>query len=162
MAKNMNKLFKSNPETVYEACRRVIADSGYTVINSSRDDFTISFNTGRSMSSWHGQDLTVTLFPDGANTNAVVGGGLAKGGSALTGGGSQLFAWGEKDKLSSAFLENIQKILPSIPKVVSAEDTTPVQSRSVAEEIKNLLALKEAGVLSDSEFETAKTKLLND
>jgi hypothetical protein len=37
MAKNMNKLFKSNPERVYEACRKVIADSGYTVINSSRE-----------------------------------------------------------------------------------------------------------------------------
>ena len=162
MAKNMNKLFKSNPERVYEACRKVIADSGYTVINSSRDDFTISFNTGRSMSSWHGQDLTVSLFPDGENTNAVVGGRLANGGTALTGGGSQLFAWGEKDKLSTAFLQNVEKILPTIPTVAPSANTAKPQSGSVAEEIKNLLALKEAGVLSDSEFEAAKTKLLND
>jgi hypothetical protein len=162
MAKNMNKLFKSNPETVYEACRRVIADSGYTVINSSRDDFTISFNTGRSMSSWHGQDLTVSLFPDGENTNAVVGGRLAKGGSALTGGGSQLFAWGEKDKLSTAFLQNIEKILPSIPAVAPSADTATAQSGSVAEEIKKLLALKDSGILTEAEFETAKRRLLND
>ncbi|MDA8590186.1 SHOCT domain-containing protein [Luminiphilus sp.] len=158
----MNKSFKSNPETVYEAVRKVIADSGYTVLNSSRDDFTISFNTGRSMSSWNGQDLTVSLFPDGDDTNVVIGGRLAKGGTALTGGGSQLFAWGEKDKLSKAFLENIEKILPSIPTVSSSADQATGQSGSVAEEIKKLLTLREAGVLSDSEFEAAKTKLLND
>ena len=100
--------------------------------------------------------------PDGENTNAVVGGRLAKGGSALTGGGSQLFAWGEKDKLSTAFLQNIEKILPSIPAVAPSADTATAQSGSVAEEIKKLLALKDSGILTEAEFETAKRRLLND
>jgi len=77
MAKNYDKSFQSNPETVYEACRKVIAENGYNIINSNKDDYTISFNTGRSMSSWHGQDLTVTLFAEAHHTKAVVGGSIA-------------------------------------------------------------------------------------
>ena len=160
MAKTFDRLFQSNPETVYEACRKVIADSGYSIISSNKDDFTISFNTGRSMSSWHGQDLTVTLFAEADQTKAVVGGSIAKGGSALTGGGSQVFAWGEKDKLSKKFLGSVESILPHIPVITPAVRQTTVSSTSVAGEIKSLLDLKEAGALTDEEFEAAKSKLL--
>ena len=160
MAKTVDRLFQSNPETVYEACRKVIADSGYSIISSNKDDFTISFNTGRSMSSWHGQDLTVTLFAEDGGTKAVVGGSIAKGGSALTGGGSQVFAWGEKDKLSNKFLESIERILPNIPVITPVVASTSVAAASVADEIKSLLALKEAGALTDEEFVAAKSKLL--
>ena len=160
LAKTVDKVFNSNPETVYEACRKVIADSGYSIISSNKDDFTISFNTGRSMSSWHGQDLTVTLFDEADNTKAVVGGSIAKGGSALTGGGSQVFAWGEKDKLSRKFLDSIERILPNIPVLTPAVGHTTVAATSVADEIKNLLTLKEAGALTDEEFAAAKSKLL--
>ena len=158
MARTLEKTLKSNPETVYEACRKVIADSGYSIINSNKDDLTLSFNTGRSMSSWHGQDLTVTLFADGDVTKAVVGGSI---GSALTGGGSQVFSWGEKDKLSKKFLDSVETILPSISKVASVNESTVISATNMAEEIKSLFALKEAGVLTEDEFAKAKAKLLN-
>lgn len=161
MAKNLEKTLKSNPETVYEACRKVIADSGYSIINSNKDDLTLSFNTGRSMSSWHGQDLTVTLFADGDVTKAVVGGSIAKGGSALTGGGSQVFSWGEKDKLCKKFLDSVETILPTISKVASVKESSVISATNMAEEIKSLFALKEAGVLTEDEFAKAKAKLLN-
>ena len=160
MAKNYDKSFQSNPETVYEACRKVIAENGYNIINSNKDDYTISFNTGRSMSSWHGQDLTVTLFAEAHHTKAVVGGSIAKGGSALTGGGSQVFAWGEKEKLSKKFLESVERILPNIPVITPEVGHTNVTAASVADEIKSLLDLKEAGALTDEEFAAAKSKLL--
>ena len=112
------------------------------------------------MSSWHGQDLTVILFVEVDNTKAVVGGSIAKGGSALTGGGSQVFAWGEKDKLSRKFLESVERILPNIPVITPVVAPSNFTAASVADEIKNLFALKEAGALTDEEFATAKAKLL--
>ena len=161
MAKNHNKRLNSNIETVYEACKKVIAENGYNIINSSKSDFTLSFNTGRSMSSWHGQDLTVTLFREGENTEAVVGGSIAKGGSAITGGGSQVFSWGEKDKLSKKFLELVERILPKIQVVASATEVAKSSDAGIADEIKSLFALKEAGALSEEEFAAAKSKLLS-
>lgn len=160
MAKVFEKLLKANPETVYEACRKVVSDSGYSILNSSKDDFTISFNTGRSMSSWHGQDLTVTLFAEAELTKAVVGGSIAKGGSALTGGGSQVFAWGEKDKLSKNFLSNVEKVLPTVQVLTPSQNSTLAPPTNLADEVKRLFELMEAGALSEEEFAKAKSKLL--
>lgn len=151
--------FKRPVGDVYEACRRAIADLGYTVLNSSKEDAQISFNTGRSMSSWHGQDLTVSLFNATDGTKAVVGGSLAKGGSALTGGGSQIFAWGEKKKLSEKFLGTVERILPCV-ETTETPSQNPQSTDSLSDELMKLTKLKEAGVLSEDEFAKAKTKLL--
>ena len=113
------------------------------------------------MSSWHGQDLTVTLFAEANQTKAVIGGSIAKGGSALTGGGSQVFAWGEKDKLSKKFLDSLERVLPNIPVITPVVGGARLAAASVAEEIKSLFDLKEAGALTDEEFATAKSKLLS-
>ena len=157
--KSVEAQFKRPVGDVYEACRRAVADLGYTVLNSSKEDAQISFNTGRSMSSWHGQDLTVSLFTSADGTKAVVGGSLAKGGSALTGGGSQIFAWGEKKKLSEKFLSTVERILPSV-ETTETPSQNPQSSGSLTDELMKLTQLKEAGVLSDDEFAKAKAKLL--
>src|SRR5690554_1327043 len=79
----------ATPERVWLACIQAVSNLGYNVLHSDRDSKMLSFNTGRSMSSWAGQDLTVTLAPDGSGTRMTLGGSLGKGGNPF-GGGSQL------------------------------------------------------------------------
>lgn len=157
--KTIEGTFDATPARTFEACRSAVANLGYTVLTASRDSMTISFNTGRSMKSWGGQDLTASLFAAGGKTRVVVGGSLAKGGSALTGGGAQLGAWGEKKALSNKFIDEIRRVLPSIAEPASS---TPAgnATTSAADEILKLKELLDAGVLSQEEFEASKRKLL--
>lgn len=158
--KTVEAQFNRPVSDVYEACRRSVAELGYTVLNSDREDGQISFNTGRSMSSWHGQDLTVTLFQDGDKTRAVLSGSLAKGGSALTGGGSQIFSWGEKKKLSEKFLKAVEKILPNVESAVSKATPSATDNGSIADELTKLAKLRDDGALTESEFADAKQRLI--
>jgi hypothetical protein len=89
----------------------------------------------------------------------VVSGSLAKGGTALTGGGAQLGAWGEKKALSRKFLETVSTILPSIPEPKA--QTNENNASNVADELLKLKELLDMEAISQEEFDTQKTKLLN-
>lgn len=115
--KTVERVYPGTTGRVFEACRRAVADLGYTMLAIHPEALTLSFNTGRSMKSWNGQDLSASIFSEQNGSRVVVGGTLAKGGTALTGGGSQLFAWGEKRALSDTFLARVASILPSIAEV---------------------------------------------
>jgi hypothetical protein len=155
--KTVERTFPSTINHVYECCRRATSDLGYTVLNSDPNSSTISFNTGRSWSTWHGQDLSASLFDEGGTTKVVVGGSLARRGSAL--GDQQMFGWGEKKKLSERFLGQVADLITSTPppSPVSESKTGP---DSVAGELAKLKGLQDGGVLSDEDFDRAREKLL--
>lgn len=157
--KTVERAFPSSIDHVYECCRRAVSDLGYTVLNSDSQSSTISFNTGRSFSTWNGQDLSASLFDEGGTTRVVVGGTLAKGGSALTGSGSQVFAWGEKKKLSELFMGKVADLVSSTPPPSPASGSKAGPA-SLADELAKLKVLHESGVLSDEDFDRAKEKLL--
>ena len=76
--KTIERTFPASSEDVYEAARRAVAELGYSVLHSDAAAKAISFNTGRSMKSWAGQDLTATVFAsDDGSARVVVGGSLA-------------------------------------------------------------------------------------
>ncbi|MGH2587424.1 MAG: hypothetical protein ACRDJE_21115, partial [Dehalococcoidia bacterium] len=112
-----------------------MADLGFSMLAIHPEALTLSFNTGRSMKSWSGQDLTASIFGDQNGSRVVVSGSLAKGGTALTGGGSQLFAWGEKKALSEKFLAHVASVLPSI---AEPELIQQPSSNSIASELEGL------------------------
>ena len=107
----------------YEACRQAVANLGYTTLHTDGSASTISFNTGRSMKSWAGQDLSASVFSDGDGSRVVVGGSLATRGNPF-GGGSQVGSWGEKKALSNKFLAEVARVLPKIPEPAAAADNS--------------------------------------
>ena len=56
MAKTEERVLDASPGRVLAACRQAVAELGYTVIASDESGKMISFNTGRSMKTWAGQD----------------------------------------------------------------------------------------------------------
>lgn len=142
-------------ERLWIACVQAVGLLGFNVIHSDKDSGQLSFNTGRSMSSWAGQDLTATVINPGSGSQLVMGGSLAKGGNPL-GGGSQIGSWGEKGRLISKYAEKVTEILPGIaePEAASAAPT------SAADELAKLAQLRDSGVLTADEFEAQKAKLL--
>ena len=159
--KTIDRKVAASSLRAFEACRRATAELGYSITDVSKESLTISFNTGRSMKTWGGQDLTASLFDEGDSTLIVVGGSLGKGGSALTGGGSQLFAWGEKKTLSLKVLDTVEALLPSIAESSSATSSNDSQPSSSADELLKLKELLDAGAISQEEFDNEKRKLLS-
>lgn len=159
--KTIDRKVAASTVRAFEACRRATAELGYSITDVSKESLTISFNTGRSMKTWGGQDLTASLFDEGDSTLIVVGGSLGKGGSALTGGGSQLLAWGEKKTLSLKFLDTVEAVLPSIAESSSATSSNDSQPSSSADELLKLKELLDAGAITQEEFDNEKGKLLS-
>ena len=147
--------FEASPERLWSSVIQCVGTSGYTIIMSDAQSHVVSFNTGRSMKSWAGQDLTATVTPTKDGARLVMGGSLGRGGNPL-GGGSQLGAWGEKNALIGKFFEAVRRTLPDVPEPTSS--TSP--QGDLASELAKLAELRAAGSLSEDEFQTAKARLL--
>jgi hypothetical protein len=157
MAKTEEMKFEASSARVFNACRVAMAQLSYTLISADETGRMISFNTGRSMKSFAGQDLQATVLDNGDGSRVIVGGAIARRGGM---GSGQQIAWGEKAALSKKFLAEVESVLPNVPEVVRS-DSTPSESRSIAEELKSLRDLHDQGVISEEEFSKAKEKLLN-
>jgi hypothetical protein len=96
---------------VYQAGVLVTARLGYNTLNSSPESGVMTFNTGRSMSSWAGQDLTATMVETGnGSTTVIMGGSLARHGAQI-----QLVSWGEKTRLINKWLDALGEALQLQP-----------------------------------------------
>lgn len=149
--------FNASGGRVWAAALQVVSQLGYTVVHTDGVARVLSFNTGRSMSSWAGQDLSMTLVPDGhAGTVMTVGGSLGKGGNPF--GGGQAFAWGEKGRLIDKFAATVKEI---VPRIAEPQAPAPAGGASVADELAKLASLRDSGVLSEDEFAAQKARLLS-
>ncbi len=93
--------------TVFAAAVATAARLGYTISEARPEVGVLSFNTGRSMKSWAGQDMTATVIAVGTDkTQVIVGGALARHGAQL-----QLGAWGEKKALATKYIALLQEAI---------------------------------------------------
>jgi hypothetical protein len=114
MAKTEEMLFKASSARVFNACRVAMAQLSYTLISVDKTGRVISFNTGRSIKSFAGQDLQATVLDNGDGSRVIVGGTIARRGGM---GSGQQIAWGEKAALSKKFLAEVASVLPNVPDI---------------------------------------------
>jgi hypothetical protein len=75
---------------------------GWTVTQADEGMGFLVFNTGRSLRSWAGQNVSITVVPTPSGSSLTFNATLATHGNPL-GGGSQLTGWGEAKKMRKAF-----------------------------------------------------------
>jgi hypothetical protein len=126
MAKTEEMVFKASPARVFNACRVAMAQLSYTLISADETGRIISFNTGRSLKSFAGQDLQATVLDNGDGSRVIVGGTIARRGGM---GSGQQIAWGEKASLSKKFLAEVESVLPNVPEIDQIND---IQRRGVS------------------------------
>jgi hypothetical protein len=131
---------------------------GKSIRNSDAASGTISYNTGASMRSWGGQEMTVSVLEDDSRVRVVVGGSRAQQGGVL--GGGPAFEWGEKRKVTLEFLDALKEAFKETPEPEPEPQAHAERPGKIVEEIERLAALRSQGALSDTEFEAAKAKLL--
>lgn len=146
-------------ERLWQACVQAVGVLGYNVIHSDKGSGQISFNTGRSLWSWAGQDLTATLVGENGGSRLVMGGSIAKGGNPF--GGGQVVAWGEKARVIEKYVNQVGEVLRSIPEAQAAPPTQAGSVSSTADELLKLARLRDSGVLTPEEFAAQKAKLLS-
>jgi Short C-terminal domain len=155
MAKAVEKAYGASAGRLYAALLRAVSELGYSISHSDATDRTVSFNTGLSMKSWGGQNMTATVFPLAEGDSKIVVGGRRHQNSP------QVFDWGEKGKITGKLLEAIDRALPETPE--PAQPTAPTgaaSSGSTADELQRLGELKAQGVLTDDEFNAEKARIL--
>jgi hypothetical protein len=110
---------RQNPERTYPAPREqtwrallgVIGGEGkWQVLEQDPAAGTVTFNTGTSMSSWYGQDMTVHISDLGDGRSRVtVGGSIARRGLSTF----QVYSWGEKGRIARMVLQRLGDALGS-------------------------------------------------
>lgn len=93
-------------DQVWEACRRAIAQLGYDVRRF--DGRLLEFNTGRSMSSWAGQDVIAVAKTVGSGCSLTIDGYMAE--SRV----GQAFDWGETGRVLKKFAAKVRELLPGV------------------------------------------------
>lgn len=69
--KTSDRRHEGSPARVFEAARGAVSAESYSVLHPEMGSWVISLNTGRSMSSWIGQDVSASFFADGTGTKVV-------------------------------------------------------------------------------------------
>lgn len=143
MAQAETVAFEASEIRLYNAVLRSIAQLGYSIKHSDPNAKVVSFNTGMSMRSWAGQDMTVSVVPatGGGFLNPaplpgqsalLVGGTRAQHGNPFGGGGGQITDWGEKGKITRTLVAEIQRVLPTMPEPAIAPPASAATQSSNA------------------------------
>lgn len=165
--KPIEATYAASPARVFDACLAAVAQLGYTIQHSDKASHVLSFNTGRSMRSWGGQDVTAQLLGTADNGTRIVVAGRAAAGGMPGRGGTQVASWGELKKVARVFLKGVEAALPQ----VSEEESPPMRAtastpspdhegHSVAIELAELSRLRDQGAISEAEFVAAKARVL--
>jgi DNA polymerase-3 subunit epsilon len=153
-----SRSYRASGGRLYNAVLRTVSQLGYSIQHSDAAARTISFNTGMSMRSWAGQDMTITVIEDAEDASTIIIGGKRAQRGSIAGGGGQIYDWGERGKITRAFFEALNGALQQTPEPPQAKK--PVQELSV-DALERLVQMRESGALTEHEFQAAKSKLLN-
>ena len=118
--------FTASEDRLFKAAVQTAMALGYSVKHTDPSMRVIAFNTGMSMRSWAGQDMSVSVVQgDGGRNGVIIGGTRAQ---LALGGVPQVFDWGERGKIARTFLQKFEEILPR-----TAEAAVPIL-KSVGED----------------------------
>lgn len=158
-AESGERVYPGSPDRVFQAALRAIGELRYTITHSDSATRTVSFNTGMSLQSWAGQNMTLSIFPAGEGYSQVIGGGRRDQRGNPLGGGGQVVDFGEAKGILHKFFSALDAAFEVTP-----EPKDPAQdgraASSTADELERLAELQAKGVLTDEEFQAAKAKLL--
>lgn len=151
------RFFPVSPDVTYAALVEAVRDVRFTL--KAKDDFGKAIRVGTPMSgfSW-GATLSLSVVPEPSGSSIQVSGG-ANMKANLTAHGPEAK---NVTKLLAAVSARVQKYVESGGAVVHANDPAGREHLSLPGELARLGDLKIRGLITDSEFQAAKARLLAD
>ena len=99
--------YNSNVDATIKALVGIIAKSGYTLGSVDNENGLIAFETGKSMSSWAGQSMSVLVTArDSDSVEITISGTMKTAGDQL-----QVYDWGEAGKIAKRIFEELDGVL---------------------------------------------------
>ncbi|GGR57812.1 hypothetical protein J2S40_003396 [Nocardioides luteus] len=150
------RFYPVSPDVAYAALVEAVRDVRFTL--KAKDDFGKAVRVGTPMSgfSW-GATLSLSVTPEPSGSSIQVSGG-ANMKANLTARGPEAK---NVTRLLAAVSARVQKYVES-GGTVEANDAAGPRRSSLPDELARLGDLKARGLITNSEFQTAKAKLLAD
>jgi hypothetical protein len=137
--------FEAPPEQLFTETVGAVSALGFSILHHEDTPTSITFNTGASIWTAAGQDMTATAMPLSPSSSKLV----LSGRTAARGSESQYGSWGERGRIAKGLAARVRGAL----------DDAPDRPAFVAQ-LATLVNLHSAGELTDDEFAQAKHRLL--
>ena len=154
MAKMYEFEFDAPPEELFNETLGAVNALGFSILHNEDTATSVTFNTGPSIWSPAGQDMTVTALPLSPSSSKLV----ITGKTARRGNEAQYGSWGERGRIAKGLATRVKGTLVEAP--ARAGDVGPDSSAFVVE-LAILCELHRNGDVTDDEFAEAKQRLFD-
>jgi hypothetical protein len=108
-----------NPDTLIKSLTQIIAVKGFTIKSVDRENGIINFETGKSMRSYAGQDMTIVITEKEEKISTLIFSGVMKS----HGDQIQVHDWGEAKKIANQLIEELAKAFGKPNFIQGSEDS---------------------------------------
>jgi hypothetical protein len=154
VAKTYEFEFDAPPEELFSETLGAVNALGFSILHNEDTATSVTFNTGPSIWSPAGQDMTVTALPLSPSSSKLV----ITGKTARRGTEAQYGSWGERGRIAKGLATRVKGTLVEAP--ARADDVGPDSSAFVVE-LAILCELHRNGDVTDDEFAEAKERLFD-
>jgi hypothetical protein len=155
VAKTYEFEFAAPPEELFTEMLSAVNALGFAILHNEDTSSSVTFNTGPSMWSAAGQDMTATAFPTSPSSSKLV----VTGKTARRGGEAQYGSWGERGRIAKGLATRVRGSLPESATMLDAG--TPAQSSAFVVELAILCELHRNGDITNDEFAESKQRLFD-
>lgn len=144
MVKTYEFEFDAPPEQLYTETVSAVSALGFSILRSEDAASSLTFNTGPSIWSTAGQDMTVRALPLSPQASKLV----ITGRTARRGKHPEYGSWGERGRIAKGLATRVRSTL-----------TDRLDAPAFVDELAHLADLHRSGDITSEEFERAKDLL---
>ena len=156
MAKTYEFEFDAPPEELFTEMLSAVNALGFSILHNEDTETSVTFNTGPSIWSAAGQDMTATALPTSASSSKLV----VTGRTARRGEQAQYGSWGERGRIAKGLATRLRGTLTESPGAVNGGERD-IDSSAFVVELAILCELHRNGDITDDEFGEAKQRLFD-
>jgi hypothetical protein len=156
VAKTYEFEFDAPPEELFTEMLSAVNALGFSILPGEDAETSVRFNTGPSIWSTAGQDMTATAFPiSPSSSRLVVSGTTARRGEQV-----QYGSWGERGRIAKGLATRVRGTLPEAATVTVVE-REDVDDPGFVAGLATLCELHRNGDITDDEFAESKQRLFD-
>ena len=154
VAKTFEFEFDAPPDQLFSEALSAVTALGFSILRNDEAS-AVTFNTGPSIWSTAGQDMTATVVALSPSSSKLV----VRGKTAPKGSEAQYGSWGERGRIAKGLATRVRGALADSLIGVAAADA-PANGPALVAELATLAELHRSGALTDREYTKAKARLL--
>jgi len=157
VAKTYEFEFDAPPEELFTEMLSAVSALGFSILHNEDTETSVTFNTGPSIWSTAGQDMTATAFPTSPSSSKLV----VSGRTARRGEQAQYGSWGERGRIAKGLATRVRGSLPESAVMTVIERDRDTDSSAFVVELAILCELHRNGDITDDEFAESKQRLFD-